>query len=140
MRPLPSRRCRLAALLAGSAATAHIIAAAAPPPPPDGGTPWLLFRNDTAPSDREGFYSPETTQHWPAGRVIRNVSHPSLVPFPAAAGPGGAAAGTGTAVIVAPGGAYKWLTWDAEGVDIALWLNSLGISAYVLKCEPPTGQ
>ena len=35
------------------------------------------------------------------------------------------------------GRSYKWLTWDAEGVDIALWLNSLGISAFVLKYRVP---
>ena len=39
----------------------------------------------------------------------------------------------GTAVIVCPGGGYQNLAMDHEGVQIAKWLNSLGISAFVLK-------
>jgi acetyl esterase/lipase len=41
--------------------------------------------------------------------------------------------GTGTAVIVCPGGGYGALTMDKEGNDIARWLNSLGVAAFVLK-------
>src|SRR5262245_47131930 len=41
--------------------------------------------------------------------------------------------GTGTAVIVAPGGGYGALSMDKEGNDIARWLNSLGVAAFVLK-------
>jgi acetyl esterase/lipase len=39
----------------------------------------------------------------------------------------------GTAVIVCPGGGYQNLAMDHEGVQIAKWLNSLGISAFVLQ-------
>lgn len=39
----------------------------------------------------------------------------------------------GTAVIVCPGGGYRNLAMDHEGKQIAEWLNSLGISAFVLK-------
>jgi acetyl esterase/lipase len=39
----------------------------------------------------------------------------------------------GTAVIVCPGGSYAHLAMDHEGVQIAKWLNSLGISAFVLQ-------
>lgn len=39
----------------------------------------------------------------------------------------------GTAVIVCPGGGYQNLAMDHEGVQVAKWLNSLGISAFVLK-------
>lgn len=39
----------------------------------------------------------------------------------------------GTAVIVCPGGGYGGLALDHEGEQIADWLNSLGISAFVLK-------
>ena len=41
--------------------------------------------------------------------------------------------GTGTAVIVCPGGGYGALSMDKEGNDIARWLNSLGVAAFVLK-------
>src|SRR5688572_20404738 len=41
--------------------------------------------------------------------------------------------GTGTAVIVCPGGGYGALSMDKEGNDIARWLNSIGVAAFVLK-------
>jgi acetyl esterase/lipase len=61
------------------------------------------------------------------GRVS-NVHEPSLVPFPAPAG-----RRSSTAVIICPGGAYNRLAIDKEGVATARWLNSLGVSAFVLK-------
>ncbi|MBC8167173.1 MAG: alpha/beta hydrolase [Bryobacteraceae bacterium] len=45
--------------------------------------------------------------------------------------PAGKASGTG--VIVCPGGGYGGLAMDHEGVQIAQFLNNLGISAFVLK-------
>lgn len=51
---------------------------------------------------------------------------PSLTPYLAKSP-------NGTAVIVCPGGGYQNLAMDHEGVQIARWLNSLGISAFVLK-------
>jgi acetyl esterase/lipase len=41
--------------------------------------------------------------------------------------------GTGTAVIVCPGGAYQHLSMDKEGEQVAGWLNSIGVAAFVLK-------
>ncbi len=40
---------------------------------------------------------------------------------------------TGTAVIIAPGGAFHTLSINSEGKDVAKWLNSKGIAAFVLK-------
>lgn len=40
---------------------------------------------------------------------------------------------SGTAVVVCPGGGYRGLAIDHEGDQIARWLNSLGVSAFVLK-------
>lgn len=60
--------------------------------------------------------------------VVRNVTKPTLtvyLPDPAKA--------TGTGVIVAPGGAFRILTIDAEGNDVARWLVERGIAAFVLK-------
>jgi len=37
------------------------------------------------------------------------------------------------AVIVCPGGGYSHLAMGHEGEDVAKWLNSLGITAFVLK-------
>jgi len=43
------------------------------------------------------------------------------------------ARGTGTAVIIAPGGAYGMLSMDNEGRQEAYWFNSIGVSAFVLR-------
>ncbi len=40
---------------------------------------------------------------------------------------------TGTGVVVCPGGGYGHLAMDHEGRQIAEWLNSLGVAAFVLK-------
>ena len=60
--------------------------------------------------------------------LVRNVQEPSLTPY---LPPPGRA--NGTAVIVCPGGGYTVLAIDKEGADVARWLNTLGISAFVLK-------
>jgi acetyl esterase/lipase len=40
---------------------------------------------------------------------------------------------TSTGIIVVPGGGYGGLAMDHEGAQVAEWLNSLGITAFVLK-------
>lgn len=40
---------------------------------------------------------------------------------------------TGTGVIVAPGGGYRILAADHEGLQVARWLNRCGIAAFVLR-------
>ena len=64
-----------------------------------------------------------------AGRpIVRNVTDPTLTPFlpdPAQA--------TGAAVIIAPGGGFKFLQIDAGGYDAARWLADHGVAAFVLK-------
>jgi acetyl esterase/lipase len=42
-----------------------------------------------------------------------------------------------SAVIVCPGGAYRILAYDKEGIEIAEWLNKLGYSAFVLQYRIP---
>jgi acetyl esterase/lipase len=71
-------------------------------------------------------------------KVIRNVSIPTLtayLPDPALARSlsGATDAATGTAVIVAPGGAYHFLAYEHEGIDVARWLNAHGIAVFLLK-------
>ena len=44
---------------------------------------------------------------------------------------------TGEAVVICPGGGYGILAYDWEGSDIARWLNSRGIAAFVLKYRLP---
>lgn len=40
---------------------------------------------------------------------------------------------TGTAVVIAPGGGYAFVATNHEGRQIANWLNSIGIAAFVLR-------
>ncbi|MHB0998061.1 MAG: alpha/beta hydrolase [Armatimonadota bacterium] len=39
----------------------------------------------------------------------------------------------GTAVIILPGGGYQHLADDYEGTDCAEWMNSMGVTAFVLR-------
>jgi len=43
----------------------------------------------------------------------------------------------GIGVVVCPGGGYSILAIDLEGYEVAQWLNSLGITAYVLHYRVP---
>ena len=44
---------------------------------------------------------------------------------------------TGQAIIVCPGGGYRYVSYEKEGTDIANWLNGHGIAAIVLKYRLP---
>jgi acetyl esterase/lipase len=44
---------------------------------------------------------------------------------------------TGACVVVCPGGGYHILAWDLEGTEVAEWLNSIGVTAAVLKYRVP---
>jgi len=44
---------------------------------------------------------------------------------------------TGLGLVVCPGGGYQILAIDLEGYEIAQWLNSLGITAFVLHYRVP---
>lgn len=71
---------------------------------------------------------PEQWESWGPGRIVRNVTTSTLTPVlpdPAKA--------TGTAVVVAPGGAFMMLSMDSEGYQVAHWLADHGIAAFVLK-------
>ena len=62
--------------------------------------------------------------------VVSNVHAPSLTVYlPVKA--------SGTAVIVVPGGGYRELWVDHEGVNVAKFLNEQGIAAFVLKYRLP---
>jgi lysophospholipase L1-like esterase/dienelactone hydrolase len=70
----------------------------------------------------------ESTQNLFNTRIVYNVVKPSLLaylPKPEAA--------TGTAVIIAPGGGMHALSIDSEGIEVAKWLNTKGVAAFVLK-------
>lgn len=60
--------------------------------------------------------------------MARNISEATLTPF--LPEPGNA---TGAAVIVAPGGGFRWLSLANEGWEVAEALAEQGIAAFVLK-------
>lgn len=47
---------------------------------------------------------------------------------------------TGTSVVICPGGGFWILAWDLEGTEIAQWLNSIGVNAFILKYRVPTAK
>ncbi|MEC5125836.1 alpha/beta hydrolase [Verrucomicrobiales bacterium BCK34] len=62
--------------------------------------------------------------------IMSNVSIPQLTMYPAE-NP------NGTAVIVCPGGGYNILAYSHEGTEVCEWLNSIGITAGLLKYRVP---
>jgi acetyl esterase/lipase len=47
-------------------------------------------------------------------------------------------ANTGAAVVVFPGGGYHVLAIDLEGTEVCQWLNSIGVTAVLLKYRVPS--
>ncbi len=104
------------ALLAGAPARAQT-------PPPGG---YRMTAVDTAHGDREFHLL------WPEGAPgalgTEAVDKPKITVYRAPAGKA-----TGAAVVVCPGGGYQVVAADHEGKQVAEWLNSLGVSAFVLQ-------
>tara|TARA_R110002049_G_scaffold72490_6_gene187417 strand:- start:112103 stop:114067 length:1965 start_codon:yes stop_codon:yes gene_type:complete len=61
---------------------------------------------------------------------ISNVTRPTIHHWPAENG-------DGRAVLVFPGGGYGILAAEHEGTEIAKWLNSQGVTAFVVKYRVP---
>ncbi|MDR7061093.1 MULTISPECIES: alpha/beta hydrolase [unclassified Sphingopyxis] len=103
---------RLSAAIAGALAIVAIPACA-----------WEVIRLS---SDPVPATSKEVRETGPFGTIVRNVSDATLTPYVAEKP-------NGTAVIVAPGGGFHMLSIDNEGEAVAKWLNSQGVTAFVLK-------
>ena len=70
-----------------------------------------------------------------AGKTVQirsNVTEPGITVYKAQPN-----LATGAAVIVCPGGAYNILAYDLEGTEVCEWLNSIGITAILLKYRVP---
>jgi acetyl esterase/lipase len=65
---------------------------------------------------------PEQAKDW----WVKNIHNPSLTVFKPERP-------NGCAIIIAPGGGHNQLVFDAEGRDAATFLNTLGVTAFVLK-------
>lgn len=59
---------------------------------------------------------------------VRNIHRPSILAFPATN-----RHNSGAAVIIFPGGGHKILVWTNEGAKVAIALNRMGVSAFVVK-------
>src|SRR5687767_5371793 len=75
---------------------------------------------------------PQPLLLWPQGAPgalgETDADRPSITPWLAPK-----ETATGAAVVVCPGGGYGHLAIGHEGKDVAAWLNSLGVSAFVLQ-------
>jgi acetyl esterase/lipase len=63
---------------------------------------------------------------------VRNVHNPSITAFLPPRGQG-----NGSAVVIAPGGGFRELVFNAEGKQPAEYLNRLGVAAFALKYRLP---
>src|SRR6476646_2647995 len=75
---------------------------------------------------------PPQAKQRPDVQRLTNVSKPTLTLYQP---PQDTRNGAG--VIICPGGGYNILAWDLEGTEIAEWLNSIGVTAAVLKYRVP---
>ena len=76
----------------------------------------------------DGQTAPESWFRQWGDPMARNVSTATLTPFLPAPG-----TANGAAVIVAPGGGFRWLSMGNEGWEVAEALTKHGVAAFVLK-------
>ncbi len=79
---------------------------------------------DGAPGFENRRNEPTVAKDW----WVKNIHNPSItvyLPPPEKA--------TGAAVVICPGGGHRELVFNAEGRDPAVYLNSIGVAAFVLK-------
>lgn len=69
-------------------------------------------------------------------KVVQHVLNPEMVPYI----PSLSKDKKIPAVLIIPGGAFRRLVYNFEGEEVAKWLNSLGIAAFVLKCRLPADE
>lgn len=99
------------------------------PNQPDGASGVFPIWPDVAPGSEHWTWSERTIDapgRNPPNRMARNVALPTLTRFQPERP-------NGTAIIVAPGGAFHYLMMDHEGCEVARWLAGLGVTAFVLK-------
>jgi acetyl esterase/lipase len=65
----------------------------------------------------------EAKDYW-----VKNIHNPSITVYPASK-----EKANGSAVIICPGGGHRILVYTSEGIDAAKYLNSLGVTAIILK-------
>ena len=97
---------------------------------PAAASPQTVTPTGTRPADP--FLGLATFRLWegnaPGARGTADADVPTLTMFRVHAGNG-----NGTAVVVAPGGAYRGLAANLEGRQVADWFAARGVTAFVLK-------
>lgn len=78
----------------------------------------------------ENWKDPELTvpAPWSGNPLIYNVSEPTITIYHP-----NKAIDTGAAMIVAPGGGNRFLTWQEEGINVAEWFQRHGVTGILLK-------
>jgi endo-1,4-beta-xylanase len=99
-------------------------------PAPDSRATEILLWPEGAPGS-EGMTAPEILD--PPGEQsdhyrLRSIHRPSITAYLAPP-----EVATGAAIVIAPGGGHRWLAIDTEGYFVAEYLNTIGVSAFVLK-------
>ncbi len=94
--------------------------------PGDNGTTWVE-KDQTKPTDA-------LIDGRPAIR-LGNVGNPTITVY---SPPGNK--NTGAAMVVCPGGGYSILALDLEGTEVCEWLNTIGVTAILLKYRVPARQ
>jgi acetyl esterase/lipase/lysophospholipase L1-like esterase len=84
-------------------------------------TPVRLYEGK-APGSEENFSETWKTQ------VVYNVTDPTITVYLP-----DTKIANGTAVVIAPGGGFQALSINSEGVEVAKWLNTKGITAFIVK-------
>lgn len=80
------------------------------------------------PNGAPGFESRKNIPEEAKDYWVRHINNPSIAVYMAPK-----EKATGAAVIICPGGGHRLLVYNAEGVEPAHFLNSIGVTAIVLK-------
>lgn len=94
-----------------------------------------LYPADSIPNSRPSSLEEKSVTQGNGHLIISQVTRPTLtayLPDPSRA--------NGTAVIICPGGGYRVLAADHEGIAVAKELNKWGITAFVLKYRLPSDE
>lgn len=95
----------------------------------------LLWKADSklVSQDQLGTLLPTRENEDPPALRMTNIQLPSMKRYDPPAG-----AANGVSLVIIPGGGYRYAVIGKEGAEIAKWLNSLGITAFVLSYRTPT--
>jgi acetyl esterase/lipase len=117
---MPSHLVRVAALFGLSIACAAVGSAQTAAPPP------------ATPRTSDAFLGTATYRLWegdaPGAQGSEDADVPTLTVFRVHP-----RTGNGTAIVIAPGGAYRGLASNLEGRQVADWFAARGVTAFVLK-------